>query len=121
MCIKIIFGTHCSGVRSVKQIRFDNKSCGFILRQTYGLPCICELARYGPRMIPLPKIHIIWTRLTISNILSNDPQVDLCIQKVIDLVLNHFKVDIVGKMSVKHKLLEIDCPAITSMIPPMHK
>jgi len=30
----------------VKKIGFDTSRCGYILRQTYGLPCACELARY---------------------------------------------------------------------------
>jgi len=40
----------------VKKIGFDTSRCGCILRQTYGLPCACELARYDPGMIPLQII-----------------------------------------------------------------
>ncbi|XP_027940216.1 uncharacterized protein LOC114194289 [Vigna unguiculata] len=46
----------------VKKIGFDTSHCGCILRQTYGLPCACELARYDPGMIPLQEIHVMWTR-----------------------------------------------------------
>jgi len=49
----------------VKKIGFDTKHYGFVLRQTYGLPCACELAWYDPEMIPLQEILIMWTRLTI--------------------------------------------------------
>jgi len=37
----------------VKKIGFDTSHCGCILKQTYGIVCACELARYDPRMIPL--------------------------------------------------------------------
>jgi len=59
-----------------------------ILRTTYGLPWL----------IPLIVLHIMWTRLSFSNILSNESHPKLCIDKEIDLVVNHFsEVDIVGK------------------------
>ena len=29
----------------VKKIGFDTSRCGCILKQTYGLPCACELTR----------------------------------------------------------------------------
>jgi len=46
----------------------------------------------------------------------------LSIQSEVDLLLNLFKeVDIVGKVTIKHKLLDIVCPSMTSMLPPASK
>jgi len=37
-------------------------------------------------------------------------------------MLNHFKeVDIAGKVTIKQKLLDIVCPSMTSMLPPVSK
>ena len=39
-----------------------------------------------------------------------------------DLLLNLFKeVDIAGKVTIKHKLHDIVCPSMTSMLPPPSK
>jgi len=98
----------------VKKIGFDTSRCGCVLRQTYGLPCACELAQYDPGMIPLQEIHIMWTRLTFSNVSSSQSQGQLSIQRKLDMVLNHFKdVDIAGKVTIKQKLLDIVCPLMT--------
>jgi len=38
------------------------------------------------------------------------------------MVVNRFsEVDIVGKVTIKQKLLEIMCPAMTSIVTPMQK
>ena len=58
----------------VKKIGFDTSRCGYILRQNYGLRCACELARYDPRMIPVQEIHVMWTRLSFSNVSSSQPE-----------------------------------------------
>jgi len=58
-------------LKRVKKIGFDTSHCGCVLRKTYSLPCACELARYDSGMIPLKKIHIMLTRLTISNVSSS--------------------------------------------------
>ena len=55
-------------VERVNHTRFDSESCGCVLRATYGLPCACELARYVHGVIPLTILHIMWTRLSLSNI-----------------------------------------------------
>jgi len=53
-------------------------------------------------MIPLQEIHIMWTRLTFSNVSSSQLEGQLSIQKELDMVLNHFKdVDIAGKVTIK--------------------
>jgi len=106
----------------VKKIGFDTSHCGCILRQTYYLSCACELARYDPGMIALQEIHVMWTRLSFSNVSSSQPEGQLSIQREVDLLLNIFKeVDIVGKVTIKHKLLDIVCPSMTSMLPPVSK
>ena len=109
-------------VQRVMDISFDSGSCGCVLRATYGLPCACELARYVYGVIPLTVLHIMWTRLSFSNISSNESLPWLCIDKEIDMVVNCFsEVDIAGKVTIKQKLLEIVCPAMTSMVAPMQK
>jgi len=106
----------------VKKIGFHASHCGCILRQTYGLPCACELARYDPGMIPLQEIHVMWTRLTFSNVSFSQSEGQLSIQREVDLLLNLFKeVDIARKVTIKHKLLDIVCPSMTSMLPPASK
>jgi len=67
MCLR----TPCSRVKRVKKIGFDTSRCGCILKQTYGLPFACELARYDPGVIPLQEIHVMWTRLSLSNVSSS--------------------------------------------------
>jgi len=109
-------------VERVNHIGFDSGSCGCVLRATYGLPCACELARYVYGVIPPTVLHIMWTRLSFSNISSNESLPRLCIDKEIDMVVNRFsEVDIVGKVTIKQKLHEIACHAMTSMVAPMRK
>ncbi|XP_052728511.1 uncharacterized protein LOC128195308 [Vigna angularis] len=106
----------------VNLVGLDTGRCGCILRRTYGVPCACELARYGPGMIPLREFHVMWTRLSISDIVSNESQPELSIQHELTMVEEKFKeVEIGGKVTIKQKLLDIVCPAMTSMIPPLHK
>jgi len=102
----------------VKKIGFDTSRYGYILKQTYGVSCPCELAQYDPGMIPLQEIHVMWTRLSFSNVSSSQSEGQLSIQREVDLLLNLFKeVDIAGKVTIKHKLLDIICPSMTSMLP----
>jgi len=90
--------------------------------ETYGLPCACELARYDPRMIPVQEIHVMWTRLSFLNVFSSQSVGQLSIQREVHLLLNLVKeVHIAGKVTIKHKLLDIVCPSMTSMLPPVSK
>jgi len=99
----------------VQKIGFDTSRCGCILRQTYGLPCACELALYDLEMIPLQEIHVMWTRLSFSNVSSSQSEGQLSIQREVDLLLNLFKeVDIARKVTIKgkgvgHHFIEIGC------------
>ncbi|XP_027934490.1 uncharacterized protein LOC114189955 [Vigna unguiculata] len=66
--------------------------------------------------------NVMWTRLSFSNVSSSQSEGQLSIQKEVDLLLNLFKeVDIAGKVTIKHKLLDIVCPSMTSMLPPPSK
>jgi len=95
-------------VERVMHIGFDRGSCGCMLRATYGLPCACELARYVYRVISLNVLHVMWTRLSFSNISSNESLPRLCIDKEIDMVVNHFsEVDIAGKVIIKKSHLKL--------------
>jgi len=53
-------------------VSIDNEHCGFILRCTHGLSCACKLAKYDSSIIPLNKVHVMWTRLSFSNMSSCD-------------------------------------------------
>jgi len=55
-------------VERVMHIGFDSGSYGLVLKAMYDLPCACELARYVHGVIPLTILHIMWTRLSLSNI-----------------------------------------------------
>ena len=59
-----------------------------MLRVTYGLPCAYELARYVYRVILPIVLHIMWSRLSFSNISSKESLPRLCIDKEIDMVVN---------------------------------
>ncbi|XP_052723733.1 uncharacterized protein LOC128193696 [Vigna angularis] len=82
-------------LKIVQQIGLDSSKCGCVLRRTFGVPCACELARYDPRMIPIDELKQVEERFN--------------------------EVDIGGKVTIKQKLLEIVCPTLTSMVPPLHK
>jgi len=56
----------------VRHVGFDSEHCGCVLRATHGFPCACELVRYGMGIIPLNEVHVMWTRLSFSEILSSD-------------------------------------------------
>ncbi|XP_014522491.1 uncharacterized protein LOC106778994 [Vigna radiata var. radiata] len=103
-------------------IGLDKARCGCILRRTYRVPYACELACYAPGVIPLGEFHVMWTRLSISDIVSNESQPKLSIQRELAMVGEKFKeVQIGGKVMIKEKLLDIVCPEMTSMIPPLDK
>jgi len=52
----------------VNDVGFDSERCGCVLRQTHGLPCACELARYAMGVIHLNEVHVMWTRLSFSGL-----------------------------------------------------
>ncbi|XP_017438157.1 uncharacterized protein LOC108344203 [Vigna angularis] len=78
-------------LEQVHLIGLDRGRCGCILRWTYGVTYACELARYALGMIPLCEFHVMWTRLSISNIVSNESQPELSIQRELAMVEEKFK------------------------------
>jgi len=59
---------------TLKEKNEDNVAtlkCGCVLRYTHGLPCACELARYAFGVILLNEVHVMWTRLSFSNLSSS--------------------------------------------------
>ncbi|XP_052734136.1 uncharacterized protein LOC128196674 [Vigna angularis] len=109
-------------LKIVQQIGLDSSKCGCVLRRTFGVPCACELARYDPRMIPIGEFHIMWRRLHFLNVELNETKPQLSIKDELKQVEERFnEVDIGGKVTIKQKLLEIVCPTLTSMVPPLHK
>ncbi|XP_052723783.1 uncharacterized protein LOC128193738 [Vigna angularis] len=109
-------------VERVQLIGLDSSKCGCVLRRIFGLPCACELARYDLGFIPLGEFHIMWRRLSFSNVELNETEPLLSIKDELKLVEERFnEVDIGGKVIVKQKLVDIVCLAMTSMVPPLHK
>ena len=45
----------------VNDVGFGSERCGCVLRQTHGLPCACQLARYVMGVIHLNEVHVMWT------------------------------------------------------------
>ncbi|XP_052730471.1 uncharacterized protein LOC108324622 [Vigna angularis] len=106
----------------VQQIGLDSSKCGCVLRRTFGVHYACELARYDVGLIPLAEFHIMWRRLHFSNVELNETKPELSIKDELKQVEERFnEVDIGGKVTIKQKLLEITCPTLTSMVPPLHK
>ncbi|XP_017416593.1 uncharacterized protein LOC108327396 [Vigna angularis] len=109
-------------LKRVQQIGLDSSKCGCALRRTFGVPCACELARYNVGLIPLGEFHIMWRRLHFSNVELNETEPELSIKDELKKVEERFnEVDIGGKVTIKQKLLDITCPKLTSMVPPLHK
>ena len=72
----------------VQFVGFDKKKCGCVLRKTHGLPCACELARYAFGVIPLNEVHVIWTRLSFSDLSSSQSSSHLSINQEWEVFLN---------------------------------
>ncbi|BAT99706.1 hypothetical protein VIGAN_10121400 [Vigna angularis var. angularis] len=73
-------------------------------------------------MIPLGEIHIMWRRLSFSNVELNEIEPELSIERELNMVQERFnEVDIGGKVTIKQKLLDIACCTMTSMVPPLHR
>jgi len=106
----------------VKHIGFDKERCGIVLRRTHALPCACELARCALSIIPLNRVHVMWTRLSFSDISSSESSSKLSIEQKFDIILDRFKeFDIGGKVTIKSKLREIAFLGMTSICSPLDK
>ncbi|XP_052736682.1 uncharacterized protein LOC128197877 [Vigna angularis] len=109
-------------LETVQQIGLNSSKCGCVLRRTFGVSYACELARYDVGLIPLGEFHIMWRRLHFSNVELNETEPELSIKDKLKQVEERFnEVDIEGKVTIKQKLLDIICPTLTSMVPPLHK
>jgi len=66
-------------VDRVNDVGFDSERCGCVLKQTHGLPCACQLAKYAMGVIPLNEVHVIWTKLSFSYLFECDSSSELSI------------------------------------------
>jgi len=106
----------------VKFVGFDKKKCGCVLRYTHDLPCACELARYVVGVIPLNQVHVMWTRLSFSDLSSSKSSSELSIKQEWEVISKRFdELDIGGKITMKGKLAEIAYSTMTSLCPPLEK
>ena len=65
-------------------------------------------------MIPLHEVHVMWTRLSFSDISSGQSSSELSYEQEFDVIAKRFKeVDIGGKLTIKNKLREIAYPDMT--------
>ncbi|XP_068471092.1 uncharacterized protein [Phaseolus vulgaris] len=65
----------------VNDVGFGSERCGCVLRQTHGLPCVCQLARYVMGVIHLNEVRVMWTRLSFSGLSECDSSYRLSIQQ----------------------------------------
>jgi len=109
-------------VLRVNEVGFDSQHCGCVLGSTHGLLCACSLARYQFGVILLNEVHVMWTRLSFSDISSGQSSFELSIQQEFDVIANGFKeLDMGGKLTIKNKLHEIAYPDMTFICPPREK
>jgi len=100
----------------VNDVGFDSELYGCVLRRTHGLSWACRLARYAMGAIPLNEVHVLWMRLSFSDLSECDSSSELSIQQEWDAILSRFKqVDICGKVTIKNKLREIAYPNMTTL------
>ncbi|XP_068492246.1 uncharacterized protein [Phaseolus vulgaris] len=105
----------------VHDVGFDSECCGCVLRRTHRLPCACQLAKYAMGVIPLNEVHVMWTRLSFSDLSECDSSSELSIQQEWDVILSRFKqVDMCGKVTIKNKLREIAYPDMTILCAPLN-
>ncbi|XP_068475253.1 uncharacterized protein [Phaseolus vulgaris] len=105
----------------VNDVGFDSECCGCVLRRTHGLPCACQLAGYAMGVIPLNEVHVMWTRLSFSDLSKCDSSSELSIQQEWDVILSRFKqVDMCGKVTIKNKLCEISYLYMTTLCAPLN-
>ena len=106
----------------VQFVGFDKEKCGCVLRRTHGLPCACELARYSFDVIPLNVVHVMWTRLSFSDLSSSQSSCELSIKREWEVISKRFdELDIGGKITIKGKPTDIAFPTMTSLCTPLEK
>jgi len=94
--------------------------CGYVMRTTQGLPCVCELSKYVLGSIPLDSIHMFWRRLSFSDQGLSEPEVT--IKEEMKTISKRFEeLDVCGKFTLKIKLWEIAYPNQNSTCDPPSK
>ena len=95
------------------KIRIDKVSYGYVIRNTYGLPCaheIAELMVQGPP-IPLSTVHPHWTRLQVVQSAYDSVSSQVTIEPEIESIYKMFYVELEPvKLVLKQKLREIVNP-----------
>ncbi|KAL5166309.1 hypothetical protein HKD37_18G051289 [Glycine soja] len=93
--------------------------CGWV-RTTHGLPCACELSKYGVGSIPLKTIHIFWRRLSFLD--QGLCEAEVTITEEMEMKSKRIEqLDVYGKLNLKTKLREIAYLDLNSMCPPPEK
>ncbi|XP_068492204.1 uncharacterized protein [Phaseolus vulgaris] len=98
----------------VNDVGFDSECCGCVLRRTHGLSCACELARYAMCVIPLNEVHVMWTRLSFSDLFECDSSSELSIQQEWDVILSR-------SSSLKTPKEKVKVTANTNAIPMLNQ
>ncbi|KAJ1439532.1 PKS-NRPS hybrid synthetase [Sesbania bispinosa] len=108
----------------INYVGIDSFACGCTLRNTHGLPCECQLARYVCMgyQLPITEVHTHWMKLTFNDGGIDGPSCGLSIQPECDEVLRRFEeLDLSGKVVLKSKMREVAFPETTTMCSPPDK
>ncbi|KAJ1443279.1 PKS-NRPS hybrid synthetase [Sesbania bispinosa] len=108
----------------INYVGIDSSACGCTLRNTHGLPCACQLARYVCMgyQLPITEVHTHWMKLTFNDGGINGPVCGLSTQPECDEVLRRFEeLDLSGKVVLKSKMREVAFLETTTMCPPPDK
>ncbi|KAJ1390985.1 OTU domain [Sesbania bispinosa] len=108
----------------INYVGIDSSACGCTLRNTHGLPCACQLARYVCMgyQLPITEVHTHWMKLTFNDGGIDGPGYGLSIQPECDEVLRRFEeLDLSGKVVLKSKMREVAFLETTTMCPPPDK
>ncbi|KAJ1403443.1 PKS-NRPS hybrid synthetase [Sesbania bispinosa] len=108
----------------INYVGIDSSACGCTLRNTHGLPCACQLARYVCMgyQLPITEVHTHWMKLAFNDGSIDGPGCGLSVQPGCDEVLRRFeKLDLSRKVVLKSKMREVTFSETTSMCPPPDK
>ncbi|KAJ1385327.1 OTU domain [Sesbania bispinosa] len=108
----------------INYVGIDSSACGCTLRNTHGLSCACQLARYVciGYQLPITEVHTHWMKLTFNDGGIDGPGCGLSIQPESDEVLRRFEeLDLSGKVVLKSEMREVAFPETTTMCPPPDK
>ncbi|XP_028096200.1 uncharacterized protein LOC114296106 [Camellia sinensis] len=106
--------------KRANDVGIDASVCGYVVRQTHGLPCAHEIVDYIQQghLIPLDSINPHWRTLEVVQKLKND-KVELSCEPKFDLILKRFNAsDYTMQLEILHKLEEIVDPQSSFLIEP---